>query len=91
MTLASGSNALEVDVYKTARRPQTFLFVPRDLVPDHWPTDLYALFREPEKILSLTLTPEQRLAAQSATVVMAAIRSQGYFLQLPPDPQVRRG
>ena len=28
--------ALEVDVYKTARRPQTFLYVPRDLQPDQY-------------------------------------------------------
>ena len=60
--------ALEVDVYKTARRPQTFLYVPRDLQPDQWPSDLAELFAAPQKVLSLTLTAEQPLAAQSATV-----------------------
>ena len=82
--------ALEVDVYKTARRPQTFLYVPRDLQPDQWPRDLAELFAAPQKVLSLTLTAEQPLAAQSATVVIEAIRARGYFMQLPPDPLVGR-
>lgn len=79
-------STLEVDVYKTARRPQTFLYVPRDLQPDQWPSDLAELFAAPQKVLSLTLTAEQPLAAQSATAVMEAIRARGYFMQLPPDP-----
>jgi uncharacterized protein YcgL (UPF0745 family) len=82
--------ALEVDVYKTARRPQTFLYVRRDLQPDQWPSDLAELFAAPQKVLSLTLTAEQPLAAQSATVVIEAIRARGYFMQLPPDPLVGR-
>jgi len=82
--------ALEVDVYKTARRPQTFLYVPSDLQPDQWPSDLAELFAAPQKVLSLTLTAEQPLAAQSATVVIEAIRARGYFMQLPPDPLVGR-
>jgi len=82
--------ALEVDVYKTARRPQTFLYVPRDLQPDQWPSDLAELFAAPQKVLSLTLTAEQPLAAQSATVVIESIRARGYFMQLPPDPLVGR-
>ncbi len=82
--------ALEVDVYKTARRPQTFLYVPRDLQPDQGPSDLAELFAAPQKVLSLTLTAEQPLAAQSATVVIEAIRARGYFMQLPPDSLVGR-
>jgi uncharacterized protein YcgL (UPF0745 family) len=38
-----------------------------------------------EKVLSLTLTAEQPLAAQSATRVMEEIAVKGYFLQLPPQ------
>lgn len=90
MTDATDPGVVEVDVYKTARRPQTFLFVPKDLLPDDWPADLYAVFQAPEKVLSLTLTAEQTLAAQPAEVVMEAIRTRGYFLQLPPDPQFGR-
>ncbi len=90
VTNMAESDSLDVDVYKTARRPQTFLFVPRDLPPVEWPENLFALFCDPEKVLTLTLTPKQTLAAQSATVVMDAVRTRGFFLQMPPDPQVGR-
>ena len=78
--------AIEVEVYKTARRPDTFLFLPKGLPPDEWPDGLEAVFMPAERVLSLTLTAEQRLAAQSATRVMEEIVAKGYFLQLPPQP-----
>ena len=78
--------AIEVEVYKTARRPDTFLFLPKGLPPDEWPDGLEAVFMPAEKVLSLTLTADQPLAAQSATRVMEEIAAKGYFLQLPPQP-----
>ena len=78
--------AMEVEVFKTARRPDTFLFLPEGLPPNEWPGGLEELFMPAEKVLSLTLTAEQPLAAQSATRVMEEIVAKGYFLQLPPQP-----
>ena len=78
--------AMEVEVFKTARRPDTFLFLPVGLPPGEWPDGLEEVFMPAEKVLSLTLTAEQPLAAQSATRVMAEILAKGYFLQLPPQP-----
>ena len=53
---------------------------------EHWPDGLEAVFMPAEKVLSLTLTADQPLAAQSATRVMEEIAAKGYFLQLPPQP-----
>ena len=78
--------AMEVEVFKTARRPDTFLFLPEGLSPNDWPDGLEAVFMPAEKVLSLTLTADQPLAAQSATRVMEEIAAKGYFLQLPPQP-----
>ena len=78
--------AMEVEVFKTARRPDTFLFLPEGLPPNEWPDGLEAVFMPAEKVLSLTLTVDQPLAAQSATRVMEEIAAKGYFLQLPPQP-----
>jgi len=66
---------LAVDVFKTPRRPDTFLYLPEGLAD---------AFIRPEKVISLVLTPERPMAAQPALVVMRAIREKGYFLQLPP-------
>ena len=78
--------AMEVEVFKTARRPDTFLYLPKGLSPNEWPDGLEEVFMPAEKVLSLTLTADQPLAAQSATLVMEEIAAKGYFLQLPPRP-----
>jgi uncharacterized protein YcgL (UPF0745 family) len=78
--------AMEVDVFKTARRPDTFLFLPEGLPPGEWPDGLEQVFMPAEKVLSLTLTADQPLASQSAKRVMEEIVDRGYFLQLPPQP-----
>ena len=77
--------AMEVAIFKTARRPDTFLFLPEGLPPNEWPDGLVQVFLPAEKVLSLTLTAEQPLAAQTATRVMEEIAAKGYFLQLPPQ------
>ncbi len=77
--------AMEVAVFKTARRPDTFLFLPEGLPFNEWPDGLEKVFVPAEKVLSLTLTAEQPLAAQCATRVMEEIAAKGYFLQLPPQ------
>ena len=77
--------AMEVAVFKTARRPDTFLFLPEGLPSNEWPDGLEEIFMPAEKVLSLTLTAEQPLAAQTATRVMEEIAVKGYFLQLPPQ------
>ena len=76
---------MEVEVFKTARRPDTFLFLPEGLPPNEWPDGLEEALLPAEKVLSLTLTAEQPLAAQTATRVMEEITANGYFLQLPPQ------
>ena len=80
---------IEVDVFKTSGRPDTFLFLPKDLDPEDWPEGLAAIFSAPQKVLSLMLTPDQPLAVQKATDVMASLQTQGYFLQMPPPPHKR--
>lgn len=80
---------IEVDVFKTSGRPDTFLFLPKDLNPKDWPEGLAAIFSAPQKVLSLMLTPDQPLAVQKATDVMASLQTQGYFLQMPPPPHKR--
>ena len=80
---------MEVDVFKTTRRPGTFLFLPKDLTPEHWPEGLAAIFSEPQKVLTLTLTADQPLAVQKAVDVMTSLQTQGYFLQMPPPPRER--
>jgi len=77
-------DTLDVDVYKTTRRPETFLFVPAGLAFTQWPEGLADVFHPAEHVMTVTLTPERPLAAQSANLVMNEIAKRGYFMQLPP-------
>jgi hypothetical protein len=77
--------SIAVEVFKTARRPDTYLFVPEGLSSDEWPDGLEQIFLPAEKVLSMTLTADRFLAAQPATRVMEEIVAKGYFLQLPPQ------
>ena len=83
--------AMEVAVFKTARRPDTFLFLPEGLPHNEWPDGLEEIFMPAEKVLTLTLTAKQPLAAQTATRVMEEIALKGYFLQLPPQSSLSSG
>ena len=80
---------IEVDVFKTPRRPNTFLYLPQGLPSEDWPEGLAAIFSEPPKLLTLLFTPAQPLAMQTAAEVISALQTQGYFLQVPPSPHER--
>ena len=80
----SGLDTLDVDVYKTTRMPETFLFLPAGLAFNQWPDGLADVFHPAEHVMTLTLTPERSLAAQPADLVMNEIAKRGYFLQIPP-------
>ena len=71
-------------IYKSPRRQEMYLYVDmlRDLADV--PESLLAQFGMPEPVMSLTLTPERKLARASAPEVMASIRDKGYYLQMPP-------
>ena len=71
-------------VYRSARRSEMYLYVTReqDLAPV--PDDLLQRFGTPELALTLTLTPDRKLARASTGEVLAALRERGWFLQLPP-------
>ena len=84
-------DTLDVDVYKTNRRPETFLFVPAGLDFNQWPDGLEDVFHPAEHVMTLTLTPERPLAAQPAGLVMNEIAKRGYFMQLPPMTRPDRG
>ncbi len=74
----------EVIVYKSVRIPDMYLFVDRDEGLDRVPAALLARFGAPVEALRFELTPERRLSRSDAPTVLAALASQGFYLQLPP-------
>lgn len=75
-----------VSVLRSARREGMYLYVERGAGLDKVPEALRRLFGAPEPALELLLTPSRKLARASAAEVLVAIREQGFYLQLPPQP-----
>ncbi len=71
-------------VYKSARKPDTYLFVAAGSELSSLPQGLHDLLGGLDAVIEFELTPERRLARAAAADVMASIESRGYYLQLPP-------
>jgi len=73
-------------VYKTIRKPQTYLFIAKrdDFTPV--PDALLAQFGSPELVSLINIKENSKLALADAVNVRSAIIKDGYYLQLPPPP-----
>lgn len=75
-------------VYKSLRKPDTYIYLPeRDGfagLPDPVREQLGAL----EFVLEIELTPGRRLARADVQQVREQLESRGFFIQMPPPPDV---
>ena len=77
---------MQAFVYKSQRKPDTYLYLrERDafgLLPDAVLAPLGRL----EFVMELALAPGRKLARADAAVVRSNLESRGYHLQFPPPP-----
>ena len=73
-----------VRVFKGSRATETYIYVDMDKGIAVIPDELMQRFGEPIEVLSLHLTRNRTLANADAAVVLQALESQGFYLQLPP-------
>lgn len=76
-----------VEVFRSSRKKDTYLYLPRGAKFDELPEVLRQTFGSPELALSINLTAGRKLARYEAREVLAALSQQGFFLQLPPGPK----
>lgn len=74
------------DVYKSPKKPELYLYVAKAEGLSRVPELLLEPFGQPKHCLTMVLTPERQLARTSGEKVLAAINEQGFYLQLPPQP-----
>ncbi len=82
--------AMQCFVYRSPRRADTYLYLPRKDDFSDLPAELLALFGTPQFALEFELTPERRLAREDAREVLANLARRGYHLQMPlanPRPE----
>ena len=75
-----------VEVWKGTKRQEMYLYVDQKEGTRRVPDDLLASFGELTSVMVIPMTASRRLARVSATEVLSAIESAGYFLQMPPAP-----
>lgn len=73
-----------VSVFRSPRREGMYLYVDRKDGLARVPDALRELFGTPQHAMDLVLTPDRTLARVPAVEVLAKIRDQGFFLQMPP-------
>lgn len=70
-------------VYRSHRKRDIYLYLAKKDGFDELPEPVLKFFGRPEFCMSFNLSPERKLAQESAAIVMLKLESDGYFLQLP--------
>lgn len=82
---------MQAYVYKSLRKPDTYLYLRTRDGFDALPPPVRAPLGELAFVLEVALTPQRKLARADVAVVMANLQAQGFHLQFPPtqpDPMV---
>lgn len=76
-------------IYRCAKKQEMYLYIPfeddEQEMLARLPAGLVNLTGKLDKVMELELTPERKLARALAQDVIAALQTQGYYLQMPPN------
>lgn len=73
-------------VYKSIRKSQTYLFVAKRDDFSAVPEQLLTQFGPPQLVSLLNIKADSKLALADANKLIFSIKTDGYYLQLPPPP-----
>ena len=74
----------EVVVYRSAKKADTYLYLPAESELTDLPAELNQLFGRAILAMELVITPELKMSRLKAADVLVALEEHGYLLQLPP-------
>ena len=74
-------------VYKSRKKPDTYLYIRRRDDFTEVPEQLLSLFGQPEFVMLLPLAKRPQLARLSTAQLQQALDTDGYYLQLPPPTE----
>jgi len=76
-------------IFRCSRKQEMYLYLPysdnENEVCKELDESLLALTGELVKVMDLDLTPERKLARADINDVKEALKSKGYYLQMPPN------
>lgn len=71
-------------IFRSARKDEMYLYVDKARGLQDVPETLKESFGRAEPVMTMLLTADKTLARADAAKVIEAIRSQGFYLQMPP-------
>ena len=74
-------------IYKSAKKPDTYLYVPYDTKFEDLPEGLVQVWGTPELVMNLDLNSRKSLALCDIEEVKTKLKEEGYFLQMPPSEE----
>ena len=74
----------EVAVYRSAKKADTYLYLPVEDDLESLPKELASLFGRAIFAMELTITPDLKMSRLNAEEVLVGLKEKGYVLQLPP-------
>jgi uncharacterized protein YcgL (UPF0745 family) len=77
---------INCEIYRSGKKPDMYLYVRQGVSLGSLPAALLQQFGKAELAMSLELSPERKLARANVEQVMRSLEDQGYYLQMPPQP-----
>lgn len=74
----------DVIVYRSAKKADTYLYLPVEDGLECLPKELVSLFGRAIFAMELTIKPDLKMSRLNAEEVLVALQEKGYVLQLPP-------
>jgi len=74
-------------IYKSPKKPETYLYLTRRDDFSQVPAALLETFGSPQLVTVLDLSGRSMLAGADLNKVRQMLTEQGYYLQLPPPPE----
>ncbi|WFE69736.1 YcgL domain-containing protein [Thiomicrospira sp. R3] len=76
---------ITVCAYKSNKKEELYVFVDQTKGLDTLPAEFLVMFGETQFVTEFELTPTRRLGREDPAKVYEAIKSKGYFVQMPPN------
>lgn len=74
-------------IFKSSRKDEMYLYVDKREGTQRVPETLLELFGKPVHVMDMPLTAEKQLSRAEAPKVLEGIRTQGFYLQMPPPKE----
>ncbi|WP_248850880.1 YcgL domain-containing protein [Thiomicrospira microaerophila] len=76
---------INVSAYKSNKKDELYVFVDKNKGLDILPAEFLVMFGETQFVTEFELTPDRKLGRENPVKVYEALKTKGYFVQMPPN------